>query len=237
MTLRSALAAIANHICPEPCPRCDSAPADGFCAACRVEFTRVEAPCCRCGLPAPCHPCPADGERWQIERIFAPFVYAPPLNHYLRALKFSGQRLLGAAFGRMLADELGRGRLDCDLLCCVPLHRRRLINRSFNQADEIARPIAARHGLRLLAGGVGRRVDSVPQSRLGRADRLAGLRGAFTVGCRLDGLQLAIVDDVITTGATVNALAAELRAAGAAGVIAVAVARTTGAEAAALKPA
>ena len=222
------LAGWVQALCPESCPRCSFESAQGFCASCRREFLRVPSPCPRCALPMPCAPCPANSRRWQLDRIRAPFVYTQPLKQFLLQLKFSRQRLLGVALGQLLAGELAATSFDCDTLAVVPLHRRRLVARSFNQADEIARPVAARFGLRMLAAELKRQVDSAPQSTLKRGERFRGLEQAFAVDAGIEGLRIAIADDVITTGATVNSLAAALRAAGAAHVEAVAVARTIG---------
>jgi predicted amidophosphoribosyltransferase len=125
----------------------------------------------------------------------------------------------------------------------VPLHRRRLRDRTFNQADEIARPLARRLDLPLLVDTVLRQRDTAPQAGLARRSRLQSLAGAFRAlapdlaRCELAGLDIAIVDDVVTTGATANGLAAALRAAGAARVSAIAVARTVGPAQAPAQPA
>ncbi len=134
---------------------------------------------------------------------------------------------MGRALGQMLEDQV-RGRAaaaEVDALVPVPLHRKRLLERGFNQAFEIARPVAAGTGLPLLSRGIFRHADTQPQTLLAARDRHANLRGAFRVGRDLQGMHVAIIDDVITTGATVNALAASLRNAGAIEVHAWALAR------------
>lgn len=217
---------LARGFSPEYCPRCALVSVDGFCRHCREDFVRIREPCPACGLPLPCGPCPSGSAYWQLDALRAPFVYTPPLSQFLLRLKFSRERLLGAAFGHLLAAELGHEDLDCEALVIVPLHRRRLITRTFNQADEIARPLAARRGLRLLPTAVARRIDSPAQSALGREARIAGLEGVFVARAGLSGRRIAIVDDVVTTGATVCAVAGALRRAGAARVTAIALART-----------
>jgi ComF family protein len=147
----------------------------------------------------------------------------------LQALKYGKQRRLGLALGRLLVAELDVSCTDADALVPVPLHPARLRQRTFNQADEIARPLARSLSLPLLFQGIRRLRDTEPQTTLDRQARLFGLSRAFAVTeDAVCGLNLAIIDDVITTGATVNALAAALRAAGAATVTALAVARTPG---------
>jgi len=227
MSLLDALATLTRRLVPASCPRCRLAAASGFCPACRADFVRIPSPCPRCGLASPCRPCPAAAGAWPIDAVVAPFAYAAPLARQLLALKYARQRHLGAALGLLLAAEPGLGRCPVDALVPVPLHPRRLRQRSFNQADEIARPIARATGLPIIVRGIRRRRYTQPQTALDRRQRRANPRRAFAIdNASLRGLRLAIVDDVITTAATVNALATALRSAGAVSVVAWAVART-----------
>jgi ComF family protein len=245
MSLLGRLRVAVQTLCPETCPRCGDESVAGFCEACGSEFARVPDACSACGLPGPDHACPARLPGWRLDGVFAPFVYAAPVSVYLQRLKFARQHKLGRALGLLLARELagsanlaraiGSGTLAgrvpaCDMLVAVPLHPRRLRERTFNQADEIARPVARALGLPQRCRGIHRVLHTGAQTGLARAERLVNLERAFQVSCRLDGARIAIVDDVITTGATVNALAAALKAAGAAHVEAWAVARTVKAE-------
>ena len=134
---------------------------------------------------------------------------------------------MGRALGQLLAKVVeNRGLSETvDALIPVPLHRRRLRERGFNQAFEIARPIATAAGLPLLIRGIHRCANTRPQSLLAAHERRRNLRGAFQTGRRFDGMDVAVIDDVITTGATVNALAASLRDAGAGEIHAWALAR------------
>ena len=129
--------------------------------------------------------------------------------------------------GLLLAEALQRGGPEEDVhaLVPVPLHRRRLIQRGFNQAFEIARPLAAASGKPLVVRGILRRVNTRPQSLLAAHERHKNIRSAFRIRRSLKGMNVAIVDDVITTGATVNALATSLLEAGAGKVHAWALAR------------
>ena len=134
---------------------------------------------------------------------------------------------MGRALGLLLVEVLeGRGLTgEVDALVPVPLHRRRLIERGFNQAFEIARPVAAATGLPLMIRGIHRHVNTQPQSLLAAHERYRNMRSAFSIRRNLKGLNVAIVDDVITTGATVNTLATSLREAGAREIHAWALAR------------
>lgn len=169
------------------------------------------------------------GPGWAIDSIRAPFAYGPPLAQYLWALKYRSERHLGRALGLLLADELDATVHRIDAVVGVPLHPQRLRARSFNQAHEIAAPIARAFGRPLLTAGFRRIVATRPQTELDRKARLLAPLGSFSVSRDLAGLGVAIVDDVVTTGATVNACAAAVRAQGAARVEVWSVARSVGA--------
>ncbi len=219
---------VLDYLLPERCRLCAGPAEHGFCTGCRAEFTRVAAPCPRCALAQPVRRCPRDNNVWQVTSIIAPLCYEFPLTTQIHALKFSSARSFGRALGLMLAEHL-RGRLEAeaiDALVAVPLHRHRLVERGYNQALEIARPVAAELKLPLLIAGVTRTLPTRPQSELDLHERQASVTGVFSVSRKLHGRHVAIVDDVITTGATVNSLAGALRLAGAVEVQAWAVART-----------
>jgi ComF family protein len=124
-----------------------------------------------------------------------------------------------------------------DRIAPVPLHLARWRERGFNQATELARPLARRLGVPLDERLVARRRATPPLWRLGPADRRRLLAGAFEARRDLTGLRIAVVDDVLTSGATADALARELRRAGAARVEIWAVARASGPRAAVQAPA
>jgi ComF family protein len=210
----------------ESCPACGGPSDSGFCAVCAAELVRVERACRRCGLEEPVARCPRRRGPWYVEAVQAPFVYAPPLAHYLHAFKYRGARGLGRAFGVLIAPDLRAPRAAIDALVAVPLHRARLRERGYNQALEIARALSRELGVPVLERGIARRVPTRNQAGRGARERLAAMTQAFRVRRALDGLKVAIVDDVVTTGATVNALAAALRAAGARSCVAFAIART-----------
>ena len=210
----------------ESCPSCGEPSPGGLCAVCAGELVRVRRACSRCGLAEPVAHCPRTEMRWTVDSVVAPFSYEPPLDHYLHALKYRGARHLGRALALTLAPALDglRGRLDA--LVAVPLHRARLLERGYNQAQELAATLAHELALPALERGIVRHAAVPAQTGHGAAERRAAVARVFRVERDLTGLRIGIVDDVVTTGATVNALAAELRAAGAASCFVLAVART-----------
>jgi ComF family protein len=163
---------------------------------------------------------------WDVDAVVAPLSYEPPLDHYVQALKYRGARSLGRAFALLVAPALREACAEVDAFVAVPLNRARLEQRGYNQAQEIARTLARVFGLPALVHGIARPGAAAAQTGQGALARRTSAARAFRVERRLAGRRVAIVDDVVTTGATVNALAAALKAAGAAHCLGVAVART-----------
>lgn len=162
-----------------------------------------------------------------FERLLAGWSYEPPLDAVVRGLKFHRLDYLGQPLGAALAEQLGPALDGFDVVTPVPLHWRRQWRRGFNQAEEIARGLARfrRTPLRRL---LLRRRATHAQSELPRPQRLENPRHAFRCrgGIDLDGMAVLLIDDVATTGATLDAAAHCLYAAGANRVVAVAVGRT-----------
>jgi ComF family protein len=210
----------------ESCPACGGPSGSGFCASCVTEFGRVPNACPRCGLARPVAHCPREQAPWHIDAMVAPFTYAAPLDHYVHALKYRGGRPLGRAFGLLLSPSAGPLSSAVDALVAVPLHGVRLRERGYNQALEVARALSRELRLPVLEHGIKRIDPTASQTGQGARERRASMLRAFRVERALAGQRIAIVDDVVTTGATVNALAAELRMAGADSCCVFAVART-----------
>ena len=210
----------------ESCPACGLVSSGGFCGVCAAQLARIANACPRCGLARPVAHCPRTQIAWDVDAIVAPFSYGPPLDHYVQALKYHRARALGRAFALLLVPELDVFRGAIDALVAVPLHRTRLHERGYNQALEIARGLAGALKVPIMLRGIERPVATPAQAGQGAVARRSGVARAFRVRRELAGQRIAIVDDVVTTGATVNALAAELKAAGAARCVVLAIART-----------
>ncbi|KVV36382.1 competence protein ComF [Burkholderia territorii] len=149
--------------------------------------------------------------------------YRAPLDELARGLKFHARLALGAEFAARLAQRVDdtdamRAAGGFDVIAPVPLSRGRLVARGYNQAWAIARPLARRLGVRADAALLARVTETAPQSRLDRRARRDNVHAAFSVAGDLTGRHVALVDDVMTSGATLAAAANALKTAGAARV-------------------
>ena len=194
-----------------------------LCAICMRELSWNRHCCSVCAAPLPeqspirrCGECLKAPPVW--DDAYSPLLYAWPLNQLLQRFKFNSDLATGKLLGELLAEYLAAGcSTRPDLLLPVPLHAARLRQRGFNQARELARPVARRLRLSIAHPGVCVRIkDTAVQSKLDAAARHRNLRSAFQVNLSLAGAHLAILDDVLNTGAT--ALATALQQAGAARV-------------------
>ena len=207
----------------------------GLCLPCRGRLKPLRGACCAgCGRPLDAAAAPpgyvCGGCRRRppaCDAVHAVWRYEPPLEQVIHALKFGRLDFLGDHLAREIWQRLGGELRSADLVVPVPLHWRRQMRRGYNQAERIARPLARRLGLPL-THLLRRRRSTAPQARLPRAGRSANLRRAFAGrrAQRVRGKRVLLVDDVTTTGATLDQAAATLKRCGARRVTAVAAART-----------
>lgn len=228
--MREGALGAARHALPQRCELC-AAPSgsDLICEACTRDLPRIGPSCPVCALPASrgdvCGSCLAHPPTF--EATIAAFAYAFPVDRLIHALKYQGRLALAEwSAGAILAERRRLGRPDPDRLVALPLSVERQRERGYNQAAEIARVVAARVGIPLLSAGVRRIRAAPPQAVLPWTARERNVRGAFACDVDLAGLRVAVIDDVMTTGASLSELARTLRAAGAAGVENWIVART-----------
>jgi ComF family protein len=209
------------------CVLCD-APTTGTwaCKECASELPYLPpARCAVCAVPLPSGAtCGACLERPPaFDRVSALFAYEFPVDALIHAFKYGGRLALAPALGEAFAAAEAPA---VDVLVPMPLAPRRLRERGFNQALELARCLSRRHRIPILAGACRRVSDTPPQAALPWRERARNVRGAFVCDTDLNGLRVAVVDDVVTTGATLNEIARTLREAGAASVAGWALART-----------
>lgn len=201
-----------------------------LCAGCQNQFfAHSPVRCRRCAIPlvaqethAVCGDCLSAAP--SFGRSIVACDYSAPLDHLVLALKFGHRLALADLFADRLRDAiLHETQLALpDMLCPVPLGRQRLKERGFNQSLEIARPLSAHLGVRLHSDLLHRTRDTAQQSSLHPDDRHKNVRNAFALNETavelIRGQHIGLVDDVMTTGTTLNEIAALLIRFGAASV-------------------
>lgn len=215
------LGIIQDWLYPPTCLLCGDPGADGrdLCRDCALDLPYNRCCCPRCGLPlgtpcsAPCGACQRKPPRFDAS--VTAFRYEEPVRHLIQDLKFHARYPAARVLGSLLADRVGQGEERPQCLIPVPLHSGRYRSRGFNQSIEIAREVSSRIGVPLDLGGCVRVRATRPQTELSAAERQRNLRNAFKVLGNYRGLHVALLDDVMTTGATMNELARVLRKAGA----------------------
>lgn len=227
---------------PALCPVCGATLGDGrrdpLCGPCWIAIERLGPPeCAVCGRPLPaldpagaepavtdrCGECLIDPPPYAWARAAA--RYAGPLRDALHALKFGGRRALARPLAALVVERCGPPLPTViDAVVPVPLAPARERERGFNQAGLIAEHAARAWRRPLRPRWLVRVRSTSPQSDLGAAERRANVRGAFLAAPAVAGRRVVLIDDVMTTGATVAECARALRAAGAeaAGVVTVA---------------
>jgi ComF family protein len=187
-----------------------------LCLGCAADLPYNGEACPRCALPAPggrtCGACLERPPVW--DAAFSLLRYDPPGDALLKALKFGRRLAIGRVLGELMAERLQARPLP-ERLVPMPLHPARECERGFNQAVELARPVARALDIPVDVDVCRRVRPTIAQSGLDPRARRRNVRGAFALRHRLTAKHVAIVDDVVTTGATAAALARELRRAGA----------------------
>ncbi len=213
---------------PQDCLLC-GAPSDNapLCGPCRDELPALSRACPLCAMPSSlgeiCGTCLRHPP--QFDMTVAAWRYAYPVDRLVQALKFHGRLALASFFAGVLASLVERADV-VDVVIPMPLHPSRLTERGFTQAAEIARHLTGKLGTRLAFQGASRIRRTLPQANLPLDERSRNVCGAFACALDLTGARVAVVDDVMTTGATLGELAKVLKRAGAARVENWVVART-----------
>jgi ComF family protein len=212
-------------------PRCGGCRMVGswLCDRCRQRVRHLEEPICRrCGAEVESvrRQCGCRGRLRALSRLRSAVAYEGPIELAVQRFKYQGWRRLAGPLALLLAERLVVEGLAAPWAVAVPLHPLRLRQRGFNQAELLARELRARLALGKPPGDLVRVRATPPQVGHDRRWRLENVSGAFAWrGAALSGQSLLLVDDVATTGATLEACAAALRASGSGPVIGVSVAR------------
>lgn len=204
---------------PQDCLLCGTVSGDHLlCPDCQADLPRLPANTCPvCAEASPggaiCGACL--GTPPHFDATIAAFRYGFPVDKLIQALKYQSR----VATADFLADAMLAGcRPTADMIVPLPLYPARLAERGFNQSVEIARPLARACGLPILRDGCIRSRDTAPQATLPWKERRRNIRHAFECHLDLTGKSVVVVDDVMTTGATLDEFARVLKAHGAARV-------------------
>lgn len=208
-----------QHALPPLCLLCHAPAAQGnLCTSCRDELPYLPLEHCpSCAVSsfggAVCGQCLAHPPRF--DRVVAACEYAFPLDRMIQRFKFSNKLAIGPLLASLLRTAIEHEAAPADVIVPMPLSSERLRERGFNQALELARLVSRDTGIPVLAQACVRIRHSEAQSDLPLAARIRNVRGAFACVQDFDGQSVAVVDDVLTTGATLNEVASVLRKAGA----------------------
>ena len=226
--------ALLDALLPSCCALCGGHARAAVCADCEQAYVTPTPRCPCCANPTGaldstrhCGACL--GQAPPFDATWAACDYAAPLDSLVLQLKFGAQLALAPWMARVLHAAIGSGaRALPDVLCPVPLGPARLIERGYNQALEVARPLARALGVPVVPQLLHRLRETAPQSGAGPGDRRRNVRGAFGVTSTVDvfGRHVGVVDDVMSSGHTLAEIAAVLKGAGAARVTNIVFART-----------
>lgn len=214
---------IQRWLMPAACALCGARCDQDLCADCDRALPRLGPGCPQCAAPvagiacdapAPCGRCQRRPPAY--DRVRALYSYALPVDRMILGLKYGRRIDWARVLGERLANRIAASGSDIDVIIPVPLHRQRLRERGYNQSLELTRPVAARLDRPLVLRGVTRARATAPQTGLSATLRRRNMRNAFDVTRDFDGRRIAMVDDVMTSGATVDAFARCLKRAGAA---------------------
>ena len=200
----------------------------GLCEGCQRSLPVRDDPRCPvCAMPNPtgerCGRCVS--ELPTFDRVIAAFTYEFPVTVLIQRLKYGGDLACARPLAAGLANALENETYP-DLIIAMPLARARLASRGFNQSMEISRRVAAEFGLEISVNICRRTREGAPQTLLPWKQRASNVRNAFACDIDVSGKSVAVVDDVLTTGATLNELARTLKRRGAREVIGWMTART-----------
>ncbi len=219
--------ALADLLYPPRCVICRCVDADWFCAQCRSNIEQILPPICdQCGRPLHVRPCPyCQKQPLRIDGIRATAFFEGALREAIHAFKYQHRPELAQVFGSLLGDYAVQHSLQADAVIPVPLHPQRERERGYNQALLLAQAYAAQCHLPVWPDALRRIRFTRSQVELNAAERRENVRDAFEADGCVSGIRILLVDDVCTSGATMDACSVALERRGAKSVWGLALAR------------
>jgi ComF family protein len=215
---------LVDTILPPVCAGCGRV-GSLFCPDCRAHVNWIEVPVCqRCGRPQArplrtCERCTSFA--LPLQRIRAATLYFDPVRSVLHKMKYEGYFALAGPLAQLMIDDWPRWKHPVDLVVPVALHADRQRERGYNQSELLVAKLAPALGLRWTGRALRRHRSTRPQVGLSRSERLQNVRAAFSADrAAVEGARIMLVDDVLTTGATLAAAGQALKEAGATAVTA-----------------
>ncbi len=231
-SLCDAYMGLLDLVFPPFCLTCGTASEEYLCAECVDKILLIEPPACaRCGSPAPTYPCPnCEGLSFSFDSAHCAGIYEGVLREAIHAFKYGCCEALSETLGGIMSSRIParflEGRIDC--VVPLPIHRSRMLVRGFNQSELLARRVCSDTGLELALDVLYQKRKTPHQVNLPQEKRLGNVRNAFAVrnAGKIAGKRVLLVDDVLTTGSTLNEAALAMKNAGASSVHAYTLARS-----------
>lgn len=207
---------------PAKCPFCGRIVPEGICGRCREKVITVREPLCKkCGKPVRnereefCYDCKEKSHLFEDGRSL--WVHQSPVSEAVYAMKYQNRRIYGKIFGNEMAEKYGQylKERQVDLIVPIPLHKKRKRKRGYNQAEILARTLSEAVKIPMADDVLIRVKETCPQKSLNDKERRRNIRGAFEVKKRLTGRKIVLIDDIYTTGSTLDEAAKTLLGAGA----------------------
>ena len=220
---------IFDKIFPSKCALCSDPSQLGFCDLCQQLLPWKNDYCDICAseltTPGICGACQARPPRYQ--KAIIPFHYQPPISEHIQKLKYHNQFYYAYCFSRIMANYIVSQSVELpQAIVPIPLHRRRIYTRGFNQVIEIAKGLSGELKIKVDTSILSREKNTTTQTGLSERDRIKNMEHAFRANEKTNYSHVAILDDVVTSGSTVNEAADTLIQAGVGKVSVWAIAKT-----------
>lgn len=222
VSLSQKISVLCKRILGSSCVLChEKAGHFGICKACLADLPRMPSVCSKCAMSLAtssiCGHC--QNSPPQLDELFVSFCFAEPLTYLIHAYKYQNQLQLAGVLQQLFVSQTPHFNLtQIDAVLAVPLSKQRLLFRGFNQSHELAKIVALKIDKSLLFMDICYREDRPSQAGLDLKSRQKNIKGVFKLNGSYSGKNILLIDDVITTGATLNELAKSFKQKGAAAV-------------------